>query len=53
LKTHPSNQKNHPAQEESARVTVPFENRRVELRSWRYLVKGARGFEVPVYFFGR
>jgi len=37
-------------QEEQARVTVPFENRRVELRCWRYPVKGVRGFEVPVYF---
>jgi len=37
-------------QEETARVTVPFENRRVELRCWRYPVKGVRGFEVPVYF---
>jgi starch phosphorylase len=36
--------------EESARVTVPLENRRVELRCWRYDVKGVRGFEVPVYF---
>jgi starch phosphorylase len=37
-------------QEESARVTVPLENRRIELRAWRYAVKGVRGFEVPVYF---
>jgi glycogen phosphorylase len=36
--------------EEQARVTVPFENRRVELRCWRYPVKGVHGFEVPVYF---
>lgn len=36
--------------EEKARVTVPLENRRVELRCWRYPVKGVRGFEVPVYF---
>jgi glycogen phosphorylase len=36
--------------EETARVTVPLENRRVELRAWRYDVKGVRGFEVPVYF---
>src|SRR6202790_3184336 len=26
------------------------ENRRVELKCWRYDVKGVRGFEVPVYF---
>jgi glycogen phosphorylase len=36
--------------EEAARVTVPFENRRIELRCWRYPVKGVHGFEVPVYF---
>src|SRR5438132_5632877 len=30
--------------EESARVSVPLENRRVELRAWRYDVKGVRGF---------
>src|ERR1700736_2451595 len=36
--------------EEDARVTVPLENRRIELRAWRYAVKGVRGFEVPVYF---
>lgn len=36
--------------EEQPRVTVPLENRRVELRCWRYTVKGVRGFEVPVYF---
>ena len=37
-------------QEETARVDVPLENRRVILRCWRYSVKGVRGFEVPVYF---
>jgi len=36
--------------EEGARVTVPLEGRRIELRGWRYTVKGVRGFEVPVYF---
>ena len=36
--------------EEPVRVSVPLENRRVELRAWRYDVKGVRGFEVPVYF---
>jgi glycogen phosphorylase len=36
--------------EESARVTVPLENRRVELRAWRYDVKGVHGFVVPVIF---
>src|SRR6266481_1010113 len=36
--------------EEEARVSVPLENRRIELRAWRYTVKGVRGFEVPVYF---
>jgi len=37
-------------QEEPARVTVPLEDRRVELRAWRYDAKGVRGFDVPVYF---
>jgi glycogen phosphorylase len=37
-------------QQEPDRVNVPLENRRVELRAWRYDVKGVRGFEVPVYF---
>ncbi len=37
-------------QEEPARVSLPLETRRVELRCWRYSVKGVRGFEVPVYF---
>jgi starch phosphorylase len=36
--------------EESARVSVPLENRRVELRCWRYDAVGARGHIVPVYF---
>src|ERR1041385_8246289 len=36
--------------EEPARVTVPLENRRVEVRAWRYDVKGVHGFDVPVYF---
>jgi starch phosphorylase len=36
-------------QEEEARVSVPFEDRRIELRCWRYPVKGVHGFEVPVY----
>jgi starch phosphorylase len=36
--------------EETARANVPMENRRVELRCWRYSVKGVHGFEVPVYF---
>src|SRR5271166_1473830 len=36
--------------EEPVRVTVPLENRRVELRCWRYDVRGVRGFVVPVYF---
>ncbi len=37
-------------QEEPARASVSIEDRRVELRCWRYTVKGVRGFEVPVYF---
>ncbi|HEY1865870.1 MAG TPA: alpha-glucan family phosphorylase [Candidatus Acidoferrales bacterium] len=36
--------------QETARVSVPLENRRVELRAWRYDAKGVRGGEVPVYF---
>jgi starch phosphorylase len=37
-------------EEEPERTSVTLEDRRVELRSWRYAVKGVRGFEVPVYF---
>jgi glycogen phosphorylase len=37
-------------QEEPARASVSLEDRRVELRCWRYSVKGVRRFEVPVYF---
>jgi len=36
--------------EEKPRVTVTLENRRVELRAWKYTVKGVRGYDVPVYF---
>ena len=36
--------------EETARANLPLENRRVELRAWRYDVKGATGHVVPVYF---
>src|SRR5213082_2606704 len=36
--------------EEPVRVQVPLENRRVELRCWRYDAKGVRGFDVPIYF---
>jgi glycogen phosphorylase len=36
--------------EESARASASIENRRVELRCWRYSAKGVRGFEVPIYF---
>ena len=36
--------------EEEPRVSVTLEDRRVELRAWRYMVKGVRGYEVPVYF---
>jgi glycogen phosphorylase len=36
--------------EESARANVSIENRRVELRCWRYSAKGVHGFEVPIYF---
>jgi starch phosphorylase len=37
-------------QEEEPHISVMLENRPVELRAWRYMVKGVRGFEVPVYF---
>jgi len=37
-------------QEEAPRVEVTLEGRKVELRAWRYMVKGVRGYEVPVYF---
>jgi len=37
-------------QEEAPRVTVGLESRQVELRAWRYMVKGVRGYEVPIYF---
>ena len=36
--------------EEKARISVPLENRRVELRAWRYDAVGARGYVVPIYF---
>jgi len=36
-------------QEEEPRVSVALEGRKVELRAWRYTVKGVRGYEVPVY----
>ena len=36
--------------EEAPRVSVTLEDRRVELRAWRYPVVGVRGYEVPVYF---
>ncbi len=32
------------------RTSVPVEGRTVHLRSWKYEVKGASGFTVPVYF---
>ena len=36
--------------EEQPRVSVPLENRRIELRAWRYTVTGVHGFEIPIYF---
>ena len=36
--------------EEAPRVTVTLETRPVELRAWRYIAKGVRGYEVPIYF---
>ena len=35
--------------EETARITLPLEDRRVEVRCWRYDVKGVHDFVVPVY----
>src|SRR5271169_5672810 len=37
-------------QEQEPRVSVTLEGRKVELRSWRYIAKGVRGYEVPIYF---
>jgi len=37
-------------QAESARISVIIEGRQVQVRAWRYDVRGIRGFEVPVYF---
>jgi starch phosphorylase len=37
-------------EEEAPRVSVTLENRRVELRAWRYTANGVRGYEVPIYF---
>ncbi len=36
--------------EEEPKVSITLEGRRVELRAWRYSVKGVRGYEIPVYF---
>src|SRR5271155_1697247 len=36
--------------EEAPRITVSLENRQVELRAWKYVAKGVRGYEVPIYF---
>ena len=36
--------------EEEPRVSVTLEGRKVELRAWRYTVKGVQGYDVPVYF---
>lgn len=36
--------------EEPARATLTIEERAVELRCWRYDVKGITGYEIPVYF---
>ncbi len=37
-------------EEEKARAQVTIEDRTVQLRAWRYDVKGVTGFIVPVYF---
>ncbi len=36
--------------EEEPHVLVSLEGRKVELRAWRYIAKGVRGYEVPIYF---
>jgi starch phosphorylase len=36
-------------QEMPARVTVKLEGRPVQVRAWKYEVKGISGFTVPVY----
>lgn len=35
--------------EENARVAVTLEGRQVQIRAWRFEIKGAGGFVVPVY----
>lgn len=37
-------------QAESPIISVIIEGRQVQVRAWRYDVRGIRGFEVPVYF---
>jgi len=37
-------------QEEPQRICVPVEGRTVHLRAWRYDVKGAGGYTVPIFF---
>ncbi len=37
-------------EEEPARATLTIEERTVELRCWRYDVKGITGYQIPVYF---
>lgn len=37
-------------QAESPRISVIIEGRQVQVRAWRYDVRGIRGFDVPVYF---
>src|SRR5262245_51076742 len=32
-----------------ARVSIPIEGRRVQIRAWRYAIRGARGAEIPVF----
>jgi starch phosphorylase len=36
--------------EEEARTSITIEGRPVELRCWRYSVRGVSGYEIPVYF---
>ncbi len=37
-------------QEQPARISIPLEDRRVELRCWKYAAIGVRGYEIPIYF---
>src|SRR6267143_3134278 len=46
----PANWKVEELLQEGRRVSVTIEDRQVHLRAWKYEVKGASGFIVPVFF---